>query len=276
MAADPIKLYLKEIKDIPLLTADEEKQLATRIKRGDAAARKKMIQSNLRLVINIARRYGHMGLPLLDLIEEGNLGLMKAVEKFDPKRGYRFSTYGSWWVKQYISRAIANQAKTIRVPVYMTETINRWKKVQERLTQRLGRKPRIGEVARAMRMPAKKVRELSEMISRTASLDAPIGEDESGSFMDLIEDEASASPVDEFSKILRHERVVSLMEKMNKREKEILSLRFGLEDGVTRTLSETAKRFGITRERVRQIENAAMKKLRAYLASQELLLKGMQ
>ena len=276
MAADPIKLYLKEIKDIPLLTADEEKQLATRIKRGDAAARKKMIQSNLRLVINIARRYGHMGLPLLDLIEEGNLGLMKAVEKFDPKRGYRFSTYGSWWVKQYISRAIANQAKTIRVPVYMTETINRWKKVQERLTQRLGRKPRIGEVARAMRMPAKKVRELSEMISRTASLDAPIGEDESGRFMDLIEDEASASPVDEFSKILRHERVVSLMEKMSKREKEILSLRFGLEDGVTRTLSETAKRFGITRERVRQIENAAMKKLRAYLASQELLLKGMK
>ena len=276
MAADPIKLYLKEIKDIPLLTADEEKQLATRIKRGDGAARKKMIQSNLRLVINIARRYGHMGLPLLDLIEEGNLGLMKAVEKFDPKRGYRFSTYGSWWVKQYITRAIANQAKTIRVPVYMMETISRWKKIQERLTQKLGRKPRIGEVARAMRLPAKKVRELSEMISRTASLDAPIGEDESGSFMDLIEDEASASPVDEFSKILRHERVVSLMEKMNKREKEILSLRFGLEDGVTRTLSETAKRFGITRERVRQIENAAMKKLRAYLASQELLLKGMK
>ena len=276
MAADPIKLYLKEIKDIPLLTADEEKQLATRIKKGDAAARKKMIQSNLRLVINIARRYGHMGLPLLDLIEEGNLGLMKAVEKFDPKRGYRFSTYGSWWVKQYITRAIANQAKTIRVPVYMMETISRWKKIQERLTQRLGRKPRIGEVARAMRMPAKKVRELSEMISRTASLDAPIGEDESGSFMDLIEDETSASPVDEFGKILRHERIQSLLEKMNKREREILSLRFGLEDGVTRTLSDTAKRFGITRERVRQIENAAMKKLRSYLASQELLLKGME
>jgi len=276
MAADPIKLYLKEIKDIPLLTADEEKQLARRIRKGDAAARKKMIQSNLRLVINIARRYSNLGLPILDLIEEGNLGLMKAVEKFDPNKGYRFSTYGSWWVKQYITRAIANQSKTIRVPVYMTETISRYKKISERLTQKLGRKPRIGEVARAMHIPSKKVKEVSEMISRTASLDAPIGEDESGSFMDLIEDEASLSPVDEFGKILRHERIQSLLERMNKREREILTLRFGLEDGVTRTLSETAKKFGITRERVRQIENAAMRKLRSYLASQELLLKGME
>jgi len=276
MATDPIKLYLKEIKDIPLLTADEEKMLARKIQKGDAAARKRMIQSNLRLVINIARRYSHMGLPILDLIEEGNLGLMKAVEKFDPARGYRFSTYGSWWVKQYITRAIANQSKTIRVPVYMMETISRWKKVQERLTQKLGRKPRIGEVARSMRLPVKKIREISRMISRTASLDAPIGDDEGGRFMDLIEDQASKSPVDEFGKILRHERIQGLLERMNKREREILSLRFGLEDGVTRTLSDTAKRFGITRERVRQIENVAMKKLRTHLANQELFLKGME
>jgi len=273
---EPIRQYLKEIKDIPLLTPEEEIRLAKLVRKGDEKARKKMIQSNLRLVINIAKRYTHLGLPILDLIEEGNMGLMKAVEKFDPKKGYRFSTYGAWWVKQYITRAIANQGKTIRVPVYMVETISRMKKTQEQLTQKLGRKPRTNELAKAMKMPIRKIKEISRQISRTTSLDAPIGDGEGGQFMDLIEDEASASPVDEFSKIMRHERVKDLLEKMSKREQEILSLRFGLQDGVSHTLSDTAKRFGITRERVRQIESAAMRKLRSYLAAQDLILKGLE
>lgn len=273
---EPIRQYLKEIKNIPLLTPEEEIRLARLVRKGDANARKKMIQANLRLVINIAKRYTHLGLPIMDLIEEGNMGLMKAVEKFDPKKGYRFSTYGAWWVKQYITRAIANQGKTIRVPVYMVETISRLKKTQEQLTQKFGRKPRINELAKAMKLSIKKVREITEQISRTTSLDAPVGEDDSGQFMDLIEDETSLSPVDEFTKILRHERIKDLLEKMGKREQEILALRFGLQDGVTHTLSETAKRFGITRERVRQIENAAMHKLRSYLAAEDLILKGLQ
>lgn len=273
---EPIRQYLKEIKDIPLLTPEEEIRLARLIRKGDSQARKKMIQSNLRLVINIAKRYTHLGLPILDLIEEGNMGLMKAVEKFDPKKGYRFSTYAAWWVKQYITRAIANQGKTIRVPVYMVETISRLKKTQEQLTQKLGRKPRMNELAKAMKLPMKKVRMISEQVSQTTSLDAPVGEDESGQFMDLVKDEESVSPDDEFTKVMRHERIRDLLEKMSKREQEILSLRFGLQDGITHTLSETAKRFGITRERVRQIENAAMRKLRSYLAAQDLILKGLE
>ena len=273
---EPIRQYLKEIKDIPLLTPEEEIRLARLVKKGDAKARKIMIQSNLRLVINIAKRYTHLGLPIMDLIEEGNMGLMKAVEKFDPRKGYRFSTYGAWWVKQYITRAIANQGKTIRVPVYMVETISRLKKVQEQLTQKLGRKPRNNELAKAMKLPIRKIKEITEQVSRTTSLDAPVGEDDSGEFIDLIEDETSASPVEEFTKVMRHERVKDLLEKMNKREQEILSLRFGLQDGITHTLSETAKRFGITRERVRQIENAAMRKLRLYLATEDLVMKGLK
>ena len=273
---EPIRQYLKEIKDIPLLTPEEEIRLARLVKKGDAKARKMMIQANLRLVINIAKRYTHLGLPIMDLIEEGNMGLMKAVEKFDPKKGYRFSTYGAWWVKQYITRAIANQGKTIRVPVYMVETISRMKKVQEQLMQKLRRKPRNGELAKAMKLPVRKIKEITEQVSRTTSLDAPVGEDDSGEFIDLIEDETSASPVEEFTKVMRHERVKDLLEKMNKREQEILTLRFGLQDGITHTLSETAKRFGITRERVRQIENAAMRKLRSYLAAEDLVMKGLK
>ena len=273
---EPIRQYLKEIKDIPLLTPEEEIRFARLVRKGDAKARKMMIQSNLRLVINIAKRYTHLGLPIMDLIEEGNMGLMKAVEKFDPRKGYRFSTYGAWWVKQYITRAIANQGKTIRVPVYMVETISRLRKVQEHLTQKLGRKPRTSELAKAMKLPVKKIKEITEQISRTTSLDAPVGEDDSGEFIDLIEDETSVSPVEEFTKVMRHERVKDLLEKMNKREQEILSLRFGLQYGVTHTLSETAKRFGITRERVRQIENAAMRKLRSYLAAEDLVMKGLK
>lgn len=265
---DAIKLYLRAIKDIPLLTAEEEKSLARKIKRGNALARRKMIQSNLRLVINIAKRYSKLGVPMMDLIEEGNLGLIKAVKKYNPHKGYRFSTYAAWWIKQYITRAIANQGKTIRIPVYMTEIINRWKRVTEQLTQKYGRRPKIKEVAKKMRLSMKKIREINEVAAKVSSLDAPIGDDGTGQFMDLIEDETSASPMDNIVETLRRERVDKLLERMNEREKKILDLRFGLIDGTTHTLGETAKLFGITRERVRQIESAALEKLKVYIIQQ--------
>ena len=265
---DAIKLYLRAIKDIPLLTAEEEKSLACKIKRGNAPARRKMIQSNLRLVINIAKRYAKLGVPMMDLIEEGNLGLIKAVKKYNPHKGYRFSTYAAWWIKQYITRAIANQGKTIRIPVYMTEIINRWKRITEQLTQKYGRKPKTKEIAKKMRLSMRKVREISEVATKISSLDAPIGDDGTGQFMDLIEDSSSVSPMDNVTETLRHERVDRLLERMNEREKKILDLRFGLNDGTTHTLGETAKFFGITRERVRQIESVALEKLRAYIMQQ--------
>jgi len=265
---DAIKLYLRAIKDIPLLTAEEEKSLARKIKRGDTKARRKMIQSNLRLVINIGKRYSKLGVPMMDLIEEGNLGLIKAVKKFNPYKGYRFSTYAAWWIKQYITRAIANQGKTIRIPVYMTEIINRWKRITEQLTQKYGRKPKAKEIAKKMRMPIKKVREISEVATKISSLDAPIGDDGTGQFMDLIEDESSSSPMENVTDTLRRERVSKLLDRMNDREKRILDLRFGLTEGTTHTLGETAKFFGITRERVRQIESAALEKLRMFIIQQ--------
>ena len=273
MVADPIKLYLKEIKHIPLLTALQERELATRIKKGDQVARRKMITANLRLVINIAKRYSHLGVSLLDLIEEGNLGLMKAVMKYNPKRGYRFSTYGAWWIRQYITRAIANQGKTVRVPVYMTELLSRWRRINERMTQQLGRKPEAEEVAKRMRIPVEKVRQLSELVSSTTSLDAPIGEEGTAEVIDLIQDESAASPSDSIAAILQHEQITELLQKMNDREREVLVLRYGLRDGTSRTLGETAKQFGITRERVRQIEHVALKKLREQLASRGELLR---
>jgi len=269
---DIIRLYLKDIKDIPLLTPEREQKLARRIIRGDKEARAEMIRSNLRLVINIAKRYKYFGVSISDLIEEGNLGLMKAVSKFDPKKGYRFSTYASWWIKQYITRAIANQGKTIRIPVYMAEIITRWRKVTEQLAHKFGRSASVKEVAHMMKMSIEKVRQIDEIASKASSLDAPIGEDGSGQFMDLIEDESMISPTDELAKFFRKERVDGLLNLISEREKEILNLRFGLKDGTSYTLGETAKRFGITRERVRQIENASMKKLKLYLAAQEGLV----
>lgn len=266
---DAIRLYLKDIKNIALLTPEQEQYLARRIRKGDKEARMKMIKANLRLVINIAKRYKYFGVSISDLIEEGNLGLMKAVTKFDPRRGYRFSTYASWWIKQYITRAIANQGKTIRIPVYMAEIITRWRKVTEQLAHKLGRSPRLKEVARVMKMSIEKVMQINEIAAKASSLDAPIGEDGSGQFMDLIEDENILSPTDELTKILQKERIDALLDMISEREKEILNLRFGLKDGVSRTLGETAKRFNITRERVRQIEVVAMRKLKLYLAAQE-------
>lgn len=266
---DAIKLYLRAVKDTALLTPEEEILLARKIKRGNAHARKRMIQANLRLVVNIAKRYSRIGVPMMDLIEEGNLGLMKAVKKYNPNKGYRFSTYAAWWIKQYITRAIANQGKTIRIPVYMTEIINRWKRVTEQLTQKYGRKPKIKEVAKIMKLPIKKIREISETATKISSLDAPIGGDDgTGQFIDLIEDESTTTPTDNVTDTFRRERVEELLQRMNDRERKILDLRFGLSDGVTHTLGDTAKMFGITRERVRQIESAALEKLRTFIIQQ--------
>ncbi len=265
---DAIKLYLRAIKDTPLLTAAEEISLSKKVRAGNVHAQKRMIQSNLRLVVNIAKRYSKLGVPMMDLIEEGNLGLMKAVKKYNPYKGYRFSTYAAWWIKQYITRAIANQGKTIRIPVYMTEIINRWKRVTEQLTQKYGRKPKTKEVSKLMKLSMRKIREISETATKISSLDAPIGEEGTGQFIDLIEDNSSLSPTDNVTDSLRRERVVQLLDRMNEREKKILDLRFGLTDGATHTLGETAKMFGITRERVRQIESAALEKLRVFIMQQ--------
>lgn len=266
---DAIRLYLKDIKKLPLLTPEEEIDLANRIKKGDKVARHKMIQCNLRLVINIAKKYSHLGVSMLDLIEEGNLGLMKAVEKFNPKRGYRFSTYAAWWIRQCISRAIANQGKTVRMPVYIIELLMRYKKMTEHLTNSLKRKPKLSEVSKRMKLPIKRVKQLSRMVSGISSLNAPVGDDGSTEFINLIEDENMVSAVDELSNFLTQERIKGLLEKMSKREQKILSLRFGLKDGVPHTLRDTAKHFGITRERVRQIESAAMRKMREFMLQQE-------
>ncbi|MBI3322746.1 MAG: sigma-70 family RNA polymerase sigma factor [Candidatus Omnitrophica bacterium] len=269
--SDPLKLYLKDIKDIPLLTADEEISLARKIRRGDGEARRRMIQSNLRLVISIAKRYSNLGLPMSDLIEEGNLGLMRAVEKFNPGKGFRFSTYAAWWIKQYVLRSIANQGKTIRVPVYMVDIISKYRKVTERLTQRLGRRPGTGEVAHAMKMPVKKIREIERLTLQPTSLDAPMGEEGTTEFIDLLEQSDQVSSKDTLAAFLTHEQVEDLLSRLTDREREVLSFRYGLKDGVTYTLGETAKHLGITRERVRQIQNSAEKKLHTFLAAQEKL-----
>lgn len=267
---DAIKLYLKDIRDLPLLTAEGEKALAIKVKKGNKKARQEMIQSNLRLVINIAKKYSYLGVPMLDLIEEGNLGLMKAVTKFDPYKGYRFSTYAAWWIKQFITRAVANQGKTVRIPVYVMEMLMRFHKVKKHLLQSLKKTPQMADIAKKMKLPIARVRQLNNMASNIASLNAPIGESGDSEFMDLIEDESIVNSVDELSKFLLHERIVGLLDKMTDREKKILTLRFGLgEDEISHTLRDTAKHFGITRERVRQIEASCMQKLRKMMEDQE-------
>lgn len=268
---EPIRSYLKDIKPIPLLTAKQEIELGRRIQKGDARAERQMTLSNLRLVINIAKRYAHLGVPLLDLIEEGNLGLMKAVVKYNPEKGFRFSTYGAWWIRQYITRAIANQGKTVRIPVYMTELLSKYKRITERLTQKFGRKPTTREIARRMQLPIERVERLKELVtsSQITSLDTPIGEDGETEMIDLIQSDPSHNPHENVLKFLQHERIQALLRRMGERECRVLVLRYGLDDGISRTLGETAKFFGITRERVRQIEVAAMKKLRAMITAEE-------
>jgi RNA polymerase primary sigma factor len=262
---DPIKAYLKDVRPIPLLKPEEEIALARQVQEGDQSAREKMIRSNLRLVISIAKRYMNLGVPLSDLIEEGNIGLMKSVEKFDPDKGFRFSTYAAWWIKQGISRAIIDQGKMIRVPVYMNEEILKYKKAIEKLTHKLKRPPTPQETAKKLKISIEKVRELEGSIARMSSLDAPIGEDGDGLIQDIIEDENAVAPDEELESIFSKERATGLLDILNERERRIIELRYGLADGDTHTLAEIAKVLGVSRERVRQIEAATIKKIRQYI-----------
>lgn len=267
---EALKTYLKEIRHIPLLTAEEEITLSKRIKKGDEQARKRMIQSNLRLVINIAKRYMYLGTPFLDLIEEGNLGLMKAVDKFNPKKGYRFSTYAAWWIRQGITRSIADQGKIIRVPVYMNDLIAKWKKKREHLSQKLKRIPSNEEIAKKLKLAPAKMDEINFwMCTTTSSLDAPVGEESEGSAFDLIEDENSPAADSQIERLMDKERLASLLETMTQREKKILDMRFGLGGHKSFTLAEVAKKLGVSRERIRQIEELALKKLRKFVKQQE-------
>jgi RNA polymerase primary sigma factor len=272
---DPIKAYLKDVRTIPLLTPQEEVDVARRVQKGDKEARNRMIRSNLRLVISIAKRYVNLGVPLSDLIEEGNIGLMKSVDKFDPNKGFRFSTYAAWWIKQGISRAIIDQGKMIRVPVYMNEEILKYKKVIERLTHKLKRKPRFGEIAKRMGLPVEKVRDLENAIAKMSSLDAPIGEDGDGQVKDLIEDQSLSGPDEHLELFFNRERARIFLDMLSERERVILDRRFGLTDGNTHTLAEIAKELGISRERVRQVEAATIKKIRQTLKQDQKLKKSL-
>jgi len=258
-----LMLYFKDIESFPLLNHDEEVKLAKRIKRNDSRARKMMVQSNLRLVVSIAKKYAYTGLPLLDLIEEGNIGLMKAVKKYDPKKGYRFSTYGAWWIRQYIMRAISNQSKTIRVPVYMTEMIIRYKKVIEELKHKYKRAPSRAEIAKKMKVPVARVSKIAEVAqSQPTSMETPIGEEDAGRFLELIEDESANLPDERISDTLRDDRIRKLLDKIRPRDKKILMLRFGLDTDKAFTLQDIAKKLKITKERVRQLEQRAIKQLK--------------
>lgn len=268
----PMKIYLQQIEQIPLLTPAEEVQVSMEMVSGgpDAKeAREKMIRSNLRLVISIAKRYANLGLPFSDLVEEGNIGLMRAVDKFNYRKGYRFSTYASWWIKQAIMRALSNQGKTIRVPVYMYDIISKWRKVRDSLIQKLSRIPTEKEIADVMKIPIGKVKEIERIGSQPGSLNAPVSLDGTAEIMDLIEDETITSPVQNVEELFEGARVDQLLSLVDERERQVLILRFGLKGGEPRTLEETAKHFGVTRERIRQIEFAAIRKIRYLLKLKE-------
>ena len=267
----PMKIYLKQIEDIPLLTPAEEISLAEQIQYGHKTAdqaRHRMIRCNLRLVISIAKRYANMGLAFSDLVEEGNIGLMRAVEKFNPERGYRFSTYASWWIKQAIMRALSNQGKTIRIPVYMYEIISKWRKVRDGLTQKLNRVPTRKEIAEIMEVPVSKIKEIENIAGRPSSLNAPVSLEGAAELIDLIEDDQSHGPDARIGEALKSERIQKLLDRLDDREKRILTLRFGLVNEEPHTLEEVAQQFAITRERVRQIEAVALKKVKAQLAEE--------
>jgi len=267
---EALKTYLKEVRQIPLLTAKQEIELNKRIRKGDEVARKDMIRANLRLVINIAKRYMRLGTPFLDLIEEGNLGLMKAVEKFDHRKGFRFSTYAAWWIKQGITRSISEQGKMIRVPVYMNDLIAKWKKNKEQLSQKLKRVPSDTEIAKKLKLSSEKMDKINFwMSSTTSSLDAPIGEESDNQMSELVEDKNATPPDAEIEHFLDRERVDNLLEVMSEREREILDLRFGLSHTKPQTLAEVARKMGVSRERIRQIEETALKKLKKFVVGQE-------
>ncbi|WP_302949415.1 RNA polymerase sigma factor RpoD [uncultured Selenomonas sp.] len=259
---DPVRMYLKEIGHVPLLTAEEEVALAQRMEAGDEEARHRLEEANLRLVVSIAKRYVGRGMLFLDLIQEGNLGLLKAVEKFDYSKGYKFSTYATWWIRQAITRAIADQARTIRIPVHMVETINKLVRISRQLLQELGRDPRPEEIAKEMGISVARVHEIMKIAQEPVSLETPIGEEEDSHLGDFIEDEAAPAPAEAASFMLLREQLEEVLETLTEREKNVLRLRFGLEDGRSRTLEEVGQSFGVTRERIRQIEAKALRKLR--------------
>ena len=259
---DPVRMYLKEIGKVPLLTPEEEQDLARRMSEGDDLARQKLTEANLRLVVSIAKRYVGRGMLFLDLIQEGNLGRMKAVEKFDYTKGYKFSTYATWWIRQSITRAIADQARTIRIPVHMVETINKVVRASRQLLQELGHDPTAEEIAEALGMPTDKVRDILKIAQEPVSLETPIGEEEDSHLGDFISDEGASEPSEAASQSLLNEALLEVMDTLTEREQRVLKLRFGLEDGRTRTLEEVGKEFNVTRERIRQIEAKALRKLR--------------
>ena len=267
---DPVRMYLKEIGRVPLLTAEEEIELAKRMEQGDEEAKKKLAEANLRLVVSIAKRYVGRGMLFLDLIQEGNLGLIKAVEKFDYGKGFKFSTYATWWIRQAITRAIADQARTIRIPVHMVETINKLIRVSRQLLQELGRDPTPEEIAAAMEIPVERVREIQKVAQEPVSLETPIGEEEDNHLGDFIEDEDAPAPAEAASYILLKEQLESVLDTLTPREEKVLRLRFGLDDGRSRTLEEVGQEFGVTRERIRQIEAKALRKLRHPSRSRKL------
>ena len=267
---DPVRMYLKEIGKVSLLSADEEIELAKRMEKGDEAAKKRLAEANLRLVVSIAKRYVGRGMLFLDLIQEGNLGLIKAVEKFDYRKGYKFSTYATWWIRQAITRAIADQARTIRIPVHMVETINKLIRVSRQLLQELGREPTPEEIAEEMDMPVDRVREILKISQEPVSLETPIGEEEDSHLGDFIQDDNVPVPADAAAFTLLKEQLEEVLGTLTEREQKVLTLRFGLEDGRARTLEEVGKEFNVTRERIRQIEAKALRKLRHPSRSRKL------
>ena len=267
---DPVRMYLKEIGKVPLLTAEEEKELAMKMEAGDMDAKKRLAEANLRLVVSIAKRYVGRGMLVLDLIQEGNLGLIKAVEKFDYRKGYKFSTYATWWIRQAITRAIADQARTIRIPVHMVETINKLIRVQRQLLQELGREPYPEEIAEKMNLPVERVREIQKISQEPVSLETPIGEEEDSHLGDFIQDDNVPVPSEAAAFTLLKEQLVEVLGTLTEREQKVLCLRFGLEDGRARTLEEVGKEFDVTRERIRQIEAKALRKLRHPSRSRKL------
>ena len=267
---DAVRMYLKEIGKVPLLTGAEERELAIRMEQGDEEAKKKLCESNLRLVVSIAKRYLNRGLSFLDLIQEGNLGLIKAVDKFDYTKGYKFSTYATWWIRQAITRSIADQARTIRIPVHMVETINKLIRISRQLLQELGREPTSEEIAKEMGITVEKVREIKKISQDPASLETPIGEEEDSHLGDFIPDDDVPAPVEAAAYSMLKEQLMEVLDTLSDREKKVLMLRFGLEDGRPRTLEEVGKEFNVTRERIRQIEAKALRKLRHPSRSKKL------
>ena len=269
-AEDPVRMYLKEIGRIPLLSSEEEIELAKRMEEGDEEAKKKLSEANLRLTVSIAKRYSGRGMQFLDLIQEGNLGLIKAVEKFDYRKGYKFSTYATWWIRQSITRAIADQARTIRIPVHMVETMNRVNRTSRRLLQEYGREPTPEEIAEAMNLPVERVLEISKISQEPVSLETPIGEEEDSHLGDFIQDDNVPVPADAAAFTLLKEQLIEVLGTLTEREQKVLRLRFGLDDGRARTLEEVGKEFNVTRERIRQIEAKALRKLRHPSRSRKL------